>query len=130
MVFEVLQFISHVEFMRKQTKPRAFLPLESKRWTNTIDVKVNSVNTSTLLKNIKLFSGFEFQMTARIAQHKSADHAILSVQENLHTIEQLGSYVPFLKIFPKCLNKVYESSASTFAMNDQLKGSKWKRRSG
>ena len=75
-------------------------------------------------KNIKLFSGFEFQMTARIAQHKSADHAILSVRENLHTIEQLGSYVPFLKIFPKCLNKVYESSASTFTMNDQLKGSK------
>ena len=27
-------------------------------------------------------------------------------------------------------NKVYESSASTFAINDQLKGSKWKRRSG
>ena len=27
-------------------------------------------------------------------------------------------------------NKVYESSASTFAISDQLKGSKWKRRSG
>ena len=30
----------------------------------------------------------------------------------------------------KVFNKVYESSASTFAINDQLKGSKWKRRSG
>ena len=27
-------------------------------------------------------------------------------------------------------NKVYESSASTFAINDQLKGPRWKRRSG
>ena len=51
------------------------------------------VNASTLLKSIELFSGFEFRMTARIAQHKSFDHANLSIQENLHTIEQLGSYV-------------------------------------
>jgi len=44
-----------------------------------VDVKVNGVSTSTLLKNIELFSGFEFRMTARIAQHKSVDHANLSV---------------------------------------------------
>ena len=61
---------------------------------NTINVKVNGVNASTLLKNIELFSGFEFRMTARIAQHRNVDHANLSVQENLHPIERLGSYVP------------------------------------
>ena len=36
-------------------------------------------------------------MTARIPQHKSVDHANLSVYENLHTIERLRSSVPFKK---------------------------------
>ena len=34
------------------------------------------------------------------------------------------------KLSRELLNKVYESSASTFAMTDQMKGSNCKRRSG
>ena len=41
----------------------------------------------------------------------------------------LGGFLS-LRLKSWCLNKVYESSASTFAINDQLKGLKRKRRSG
>ena len=44
-------------------------------------------------------------------------------------LERTRTYAGNLDLTPrsvtfKCLNKVYESSASTFAINDQLKGSK------
>jgi len=89
MVCEVLHFIRRGEFMPKRTKPRAFFTLESKCWTDTIRRCKGKWCKCfyTLLKNIKLFSGFEFRITARIAQHKS-DHANLSVWEYLHTIER------------------------------------------
>ena len=75
MVWEVLHFIRRGEFMPKQTKPRAFFVLESKinvERIRYVDLKVNGVHASTFLKNIELFSGFEFLHIHRSSAYNCA----------------------------------------------------------